>query len=252
MAEEVVLPMSMFMDLERSGPVPLYFQISQRIERAIQDGTLAPGSRLENEIAFGERLGLSRPTMRRAFQELVDKGLVVRRRGVGTQVVHGRVTRGIELTSLYDDLDRAGQHPETTVLRFEQVEAEQEVAEELGLKAGTAVLHVKRLRKTDHTAVAVMNNWLPPRFLDLERADLEEHGLYRLLRSRGATLKVAKQRIGARKANSEESELLDLERGAALLTMERTAFDSSGEAVEFGRHCYRPDLYSFSLTLVDK
>ena len=44
------------------------------------------------------RLGLSRPTIRRAIQDLVDKGLLVRRRGIGTQVVRGEVTRKLELT----------------------------------------------------------------------------------------------------------------------------------------------------------
>ena len=71
MNPEVILPMSVFMDIERSGPIPIYFQVSQRIEKAIQDGSLPAGSRLENEIALGDRLGLSRPTVRRAIQELV-------------------------------------------------------------------------------------------------------------------------------------------------------------------------------------
>ena len=64
---------------------PLYFQVSRQIEAAIDSGVLAPGDRLENEISLADRWGLSRPTMRRAIQELVDKGLLVRRRGIGTQ-----------------------------------------------------------------------------------------------------------------------------------------------------------------------
>ena len=60
------------------------------------------------------------------------------------------------------------------------------------------------------------------------------------------------QRIGAREATARESELLELRKAAAVLTMERTAFDTSGRAVEYGQHCYRPDLYSFEITLVDR
>src|SRR5699024_1307830 len=103
-------------DLDRNGPIPLYFQISQRLEQAIRDELLVPGARLENEIALAARLGLSRPTIRRAIQELVDKGMLVRRRGVGTQVVQGRVSRDVALTSLYDDLQRSGQEPTTELL----------------------------------------------------------------------------------------------------------------------------------------
>jgi DNA-binding GntR family transcriptional regulator len=79
-----------------------------------------------------------------------------------------------------------------------------------------------------------------------------KHGLYQVLRSRGVTMRVARQRIGARTSTSEESTLLDIDKNSALLTMDRTAFDNSGRAVEFGHHCYRPDLYSFEVTLVEK
>ena len=65
-------------------------------------------------------------------------------------------------------------------------------------------------------------------------------------------MRVAKQRLGARKASVQESTILDIEKNAALLTMDRTAYDNSGRAIEFGHHCYRPDLYSFEVTLVEK
>lgn len=74
-------------ELDRSSPVPLYYQVAREIERAIQAGSLVPGDRLDNETELANRLGLSRPTMRRAMQDLVSKGLLVRKRGVETQVV---------------------------------------------------------------------------------------------------------------------------------------------------------------------
>ncbi len=81
------------LSVDRSSPVPLYFQLSQQLETAIETGKLAPGSLLGNEIELAGRLGLSRPTVRQAIQSLVDKGLLVRRRGIGTQVVHSQVKR---------------------------------------------------------------------------------------------------------------------------------------------------------------
>lgn len=252
MNPEVILPMSAFMDIDRSGPIPIYFQVSQRIEKAINDGALPAGSRLENEIALGDRLGLSRPTIRRAIQELVDKGLLVRRRGIGTQVVHGQVTRGVDLTSLFDDLVRSGKKPVTQLLDMTVKAADSRVAKELGVDEGSTVLYLHRVRLADSTPVAVMENWLPADFADLSSDDVIEHGLYQVLRSRGVTMRVAKQRIGARRASTEESGFLEIDKGSAVLTMDRTAFDSSGRAVEYGHHCYRPDLYSFEVTIVEK
>src|SRR5690625_7968887 len=88
--EETVLPLTVFMDLDRNGPIPLYFQISQRLEPAIHDELLVPGARPEHEIALAARLGLSRAPIPRATQELGDKGVLRRRRGVGTDLVQGR------------------------------------------------------------------------------------------------------------------------------------------------------------------
>ncbi|GAA4267739.1 GntR family transcriptional regulator [Frondihabitans peucedani] len=246
------LPADLFMDLDRSGPMPLYFQVSSRIESAITSGDLPAGSRLENEVALGERLGLSRPTIRRAIQELVDKGLLVRRRGIGTQVVHGPVSRKVELTSLFDDLKAGDQSPTTRVLAHDVIPADEHVAEDLGIEVGAEVTHIRRLRLADDVPVALLENFLPVSVADLSADDFETFGLYQLLRGRGVTMRVAKQRIGARASHGDEAELLEIDEGGAVLTMSRTAYDASGRAVEVGYHCYRPDLYSFSITLVDK
>lgn len=244
-------PEDLLLDIDRSSPVPLYFQIASRIEKAIVDGELAPGARLENEIALGDRLNLSRPTVRRALQELVNKGLLVRRRGIGTQVVQGPVTRKVELTSLYEDLSRGGKHPETRLLSHEVVEAEERIAERLAVAAGSPVLHLRRLRLSDGVPLAVLENFLPEEFTDLSAGELQSRGLYQLMRGRGTLIRVAQQRIGARAATTEESQLLEIKSHGPVLTMDRTAYDNLGKAVEFGHHCYRPDLYEFEITLVD-
>ncbi|PZE38460.1 GntR family transcriptional regulator [Curtobacterium sp. MCPF17_031] len=252
MTNDGQLPSDLFMDLDRSGPMPLYHQVASRIEESIRSGAMPPGARLENEIALGERLGLSRPTIRRAIQDLVDKGLLVRRRGIGTQVVHGPVTRKVELTSLYDDLTQGSQQPTTKLLDRSDVPATRAVAEALGVEVGASVVHVLRVRFAEDVPMAVLENYLPPEFADITDEDLRAHGLYQLLRSRGVTMRVAKQRIGARAATDDEAGLLEIEDGDPVLTMSRTAYDASGRAVEYGVHCYRPDRYSFEVTLVDK
>lgn len=249
---EVILPLSLFSKLKRKSSSPLYFQLSELLETAILSGQLTAGDRLENEISICDRLGLSRPTVRRAIEELVDKGLLVRRRGLGTQVVHGQVTRGVELTSLFDDLERAGRKPSTKVIEFKTIPADSVVATQLGVSVGTKVLFLHRLRSAGKTPVAVMRNWIHPRFEHLTEQDVSKSGLYDWLRTQGASIQVAKQKIGARKASSQESNLLEIEKNSPLLTMDRTAFDNSGVALEFGHHCYRTDLYSFEFTIVER
>ncbi|WP_231626392.1 GntR family transcriptional regulator [Streptomyces apocyni] len=236
--------------MDRSSPVPLYFQLSQQLESAIEQGTLAPGSLLGNEIDLAERLGLSRPTVRQAIQSLVDKGLLVRRRGVGTQVVHSHVKRPLELSSLYDDLEAAGQRPTTRVLRTTVEPASAEVAAALGIAEGGDVHRVERLRLAHDEPMAYLRNHLPIGLLTLDSPQLEATGLYRLLRAAGITLHSARQSIGARAATAVEAEPLGEHAGAPLLTMERTTFDDTGRAIEFGSHLYRASHYSFEFQLL--
>jgi DNA-binding GntR family transcriptional regulator len=164
-------------ELDRSSPVPLYYQLAQAIEAAIRDGELAPGDRFENELALAKRLTLSRPTTRRAIQELVDKGLLVRKRGVGTQVVQNPVHRRVELTSLFDDLARAGQEPTTQLLDYRVGPPDEEVAGELNLAADREVVSIHRLRCANGEPLAVMTNHLPVEIAP-DAEELESNGLY--------------------------------------------------------------------------
>lgn len=236
--------------IDRSSPVPLYFQVAQRLEQMIESGEMPPGSRLENEIALADQLGLSRPTMRQAIQHLVDKGLLVRKRGVGTQVVHARVRRQIELSSLFDDLDRAHRQPSTEILSFGLVEAPDDVAVALRLPPGTEVVAFERLRYAQDEPLALMRNFLPVGVADITAEKLTQRGLYQVLRDAGVQLRIADQTISARKASTTEARLLHESRGAPLLTMLRTAYDHANRAVEYGNHLYRASRYSFELTLV--
>jgi DNA-binding GntR family transcriptional regulator len=238
--------------LDRGSPVPLYFQVAQQIESMIDRGELSPGAKLENEIQLADQMGLSRPTMRQAIQYLVDKGLLVRKRGVGTQVVHGQVKRTVELSSLYDDLQHANQSPSTRVISAELVPATDDIAAALRVPPGAGVVRLERLRYANDKPLAILQNWLPDGLADLTPERLEKQGLYELLRTAGVHLRVASQRIGARAATSREADLLTERRGAPLLTMSRTTYDDGSRAVEYGSHVYRPSLYSFEIALVER
>ncbi len=237
--------------IDRSSPVPLYHQLAEQLTAAIESGRLQPGDPFENELALTERLELSRPTVRRAIAELVNRGLLVRRRGIGTTVASQVIHRRDELTSLFDDMERRGQTPRTTVLQFATDATDPTAAEVLGVPADTPLLFVERVRYAGDIPTALMHNWLPPRLSDITREELEEESLYALLRVRGVHPSVAHQTIGARRPTAYERRQLGLAAGDPLLTMERRAYDAAGAAVEFGSHCYRYDQYAFDVTVHD-
>jgi DNA-binding GntR family transcriptional regulator len=236
-------------EVDRTSPVPLYFQVATRLQELIEKGEIGVGARIENEVDLAERLGVSRPTTRRAIQYLVERGMLVRKRGVGTQVVHPKVRRPVELSSLYDDLVSADRAPRTEVLKLEVVPATQEIATALEIAAGTEVTWIERLRYAGGEPLALMHNAIPLDLIRLTAEDLAGHGLYELLRRAGFVPRIATQVIGARSAGAAEARILAEKRGASLLTMTRTAWDAGGRALEYGSHVYRASRYSFELNL---
>lgn len=236
--------------VDRSSPVPLHHQVSQHLEQSIESGEIPHGSLLGNEVALAKAMGLSRPTVRRAMQHLVDKGLVVRRRGIGTRVVQPKVRRPLELSSLYDDLAATGRAPTTEVLEIGQVAAPQDVAGLLRVDIGEAVVRLVRLRRANGSPIAKMTNYLPAKVGELDIANLEAQGLYEVLRERGIQLHSATQTIGARNATPAEARLLAEPRSASLLTMQRITYDDHGAAVEYGTHIYAASRYSFEIDLL--
>lgn len=237
--------------IDRSIPVPLYFQLAQAIERAILNGTLEPGDRIENELDLAKRLNLSRPTARQAIQALADKGLLVRKRGVGTQVVQNQVHRPVQLTSLFDDLTRAGQKPTTRLLDYRLARPDADIAKELGVAVDARFVVIRRLRSAGGLPLAILTNHLPAEFAPAPDL-LETNGFYECLRAKGIHIALARQRIGARSADRAEAKLLDERTNAPLLTMQRVAFDDSGRPVELGRHIYRASRHCFDTTVVDR
>jgi len=238
-------------ELDRGSPVPLYYQLAQSMETAIRSGRLSSGSHLDNELELARQLRVSRPTVRRAIAVLANKGLLIRRHGIGTLVVPVPVQRPARLNSLFDDLKESGQAPTTRLLAYETVPAPAEVAGSLQLPRGRRVLHFERLRLASDRPLALMRSFMPlPLAEVVTQVGLTSIGLYQLLRQNGIYLRLGTQSIGARSAQRREARLLKVPAGTPVLTMWRVTYDDAGQPVEYGSHVYRADRYSFEMSVV--
>jgi DNA-binding GntR family transcriptional regulator len=243
------MAMQLQVSIDRTSPVPLYHQLAQQLAAAIDTGVLKPGDAFENELSLADRLDLSRPTVRRAIVELVTRGLLVRRRGIGTTVAKEVIHRRNELTSLHDDLTRGGRVPLTQIREFGTDFVDTRAAAILGLEPDAKLVYLERLRSVEEGPLALMRNWLAPTWADLDLDELVTQGLYSMMRRRGVTPSVAHQTIGARPAEPTERKALQMDKNDPVLTMTRRAYDAAGNPIEFGDHCYRYDRYLFDLTV---
>jgi DNA-binding GntR family transcriptional regulator len=238
--------------VDQTSPVPLYHQVARQLEDSIASGRLAKGAFLPSEIELAGRWGISRPTARRAIQELVDQGLLVRRRGVGTQVVSAQLRRQAALTSLYDEMADAKRRPTTRVVTLERVSADDHVAELLEVDEGTTVTYLERIRLGAGQPLAIMRNWLHGEAAEsLTAAELEIHGLYELLRARLVRPRVADRIIGAAAATRQQAKALGLRTGDPLVTVQIVMRDDQGSCFDLGRHVYDAAHYTIEMRAVE-
>jgi len=168
---------------------------------------------------------------------------VVKHRGIGNVVAPEPVSRDITV-SPYDHLHAAGRNPRTQVLAFEEVPADEVLAEAWGTAPAT-VIHIRRLRFDGDTPIAVLDNLVMPELVRFSAADLERTGLYVLLRAAGVTVTNGKLSLHARAATKQEAQLLGLRRPACMLEQLRDGFAADGSPVERGHHVYPGGRYSF-------
>ena len=238
--------------VDPSSSEPLYEQVAQHLRRAVEEGLLRSGDRLDGEIGLAERWGISRQTMRRATGELVGQGVLLRKHGVGTQVAPRPGWQPTGVRSVYDEMLAAGRKPSTVVTRFALVTPGVEVLHALDLAPGAKVYRIGRLRMVDRKPLAVMQNWLPNEIAGIRRDVLQAHGLYQVLRDLGVEMRIARQSVGAEAAGKANARALGIKIGAPVLSVHTVTYDNSGRPVEMGRHIYRAESFRYHITNVDR
>lgn len=234
-----------------NSPIPRYILIATAIQQSIEDGTYEPGVPLPTEDEFAESFGVSRATVRQGVGELVNRGLVVRRRGSGTYVLAaakqriGQRFRG-SLIDLMSETKRAGVR-DIDIQRSVAIPSRFATLLELEEPVGTIV---RRTRLMDKTPFAYTINYLPNTHGSvLTKKDLRSESLMALLERSGVELQGARQSVHPQLATLELSERLELPySGAPVLFVERLVWSSDETPVEVAQTWYRGDHYEYTVT----
>jgi GntR family transcriptional regulator len=234
-----------------SDTVALYAQVRESIREQISSGALKPGEKLPPEEELVTLMGASRMTIRRGILDLIDEGVLYRRRGVGTFVAYRHIDRDHNrLTPYIEAAAEEGFVPRIEVLAREIVGATLLVARALNLREDEPVVRVRTLRLADEEPLAVHDEHVPYRlYPDILEASIETRQLWELLSDHGYPVKRAVQRVEARLADEEIAQLLGIEEGAPILYKLRTVFSEDGTPVEFAICHNRGDRYSLTTTL---
>jgi len=173
-------------------------RVADELRSRIKDGTLPPGTRLSNEMELARALGVSRSTLRAAFDRLMLDGLIVRKRGVGTFVT----TQPVVVTHLNINLGvtefvrSSGAKPGMAELTMRQEPADERVAARLRLEPKAPVIAIERVRTANERRVIFSREFMPAHLLETYRRKFSVQDLEQFLRAEQSLYAFLKQCLG--------------------------------------------------------
>lgn len=236
--------------LNKNSPIPLYYQIAERIKEQIAAGELLAGAQLPPERELGEQLQVSRMTVRQAVNYLVREGLLDVRPGVGTFIAQPKLTYdALHLLGFSEEMARSGGTTESEVLEQALTVPSARVATKLKLKAQEHVVRIVRLRRVNGEPILLETSMIAALLCPgLETVDLSNHSLYALLEtSYGLHLQRTQQTIEGVIANQHEQQLFGLRSDAAMILLEGITYDLGEQPIEYFKAVYRGDRCKFEL-----
>jgi GntR family transcriptional regulator, N-acetylglucosamine utilization regulator len=235
--------------IDRSTPVPLYFQIAEHLRRSLFQGKMRQGDLLTTDERVQEEFSVSRATARKAIDELVDEGLVERITGKGTFVAEPRLQVPLPaMLSFTEEIKRRGMRPSSRVVTVGWTPVMGHAAQALGLEAGARVLRLERIRYADAKPILHSVDLLPDG-LGIGPEDEFGGSLYELMEQRGIHLAECQNVIEAAVTDQRLGKLLEVGKNFPVLALRRTTYDARGRPVLYEDAACRSDLYRYAVRM---
>lgn len=245
----------MHVNLEYSrGNQPLYVQLANAIEDYITLENMQPGDLLPSESTLATENRLSRATIMKAYDLLIERGRITRRQGKGTFVRAKPMERMLpELTSFSEHVHGLGLTPSSSLLAFEIMPARASNRPVSAFADNTDLVVLERLRSVNGTVVGLQRVTVA---LDVaDRIGLDEHSaakpdfsLYSALRTNGIYLNGGEETLRAINADERDAALLGVDEGTALIEVTRESRDTADDLIEIVRARYLGSQYLYHIS----
>lgn len=237
--------------IDRSSPVPYYYQLRQILEELVTSGQMKVDDRLPSESELCETFEISRTVVRQALADLDNEGMIRRVKGKGSFVAAPKTSESLvqSLTSLHEDVRARGQRLESRVLRLEAEPVSPHVAPLLDLGPSDRIILLERLRLVNGLPWVVTTNHLPydlcSRILEM---DMRDRSLYDTLEvDLGVPLDHGWRSVDAALAGNTIGRHLGIGPDAPVLRLTGVTFQASGQPVEYFVSAHRGDSSRFQV-----
>lgn len=235
------------MAIDSAPVIPYYFQIKQDILRRIRSQEIREGEKIPSETEIASTYRVSRPTVRRAIDELVFAGYLYRHQGKGTFVSPQRFVEDLTDYVPFAETARAsGRNPHVKVLSKEIQVATEQMCRDLQLRPGAKLIEVVGVRYADEEPIAIRTSYYPELLMpDLVDRLTGDRVLSEVVREYGLEPHRARHTLQVVRARKEDALTLAVSVGDPLILWEGVVFDTAGAPFELSRALYRADKYQF-------
>ncbi len=243
----IIAKIRMKFSIDHKSAIPLYIQAEKLLRKIIELPEHQQGKLLPNEVQMASSLGISRNTLRQAINKLVFEGLLIRKKGVGTIVTKPVDSKAKNWKSFSQEMKTKGINIVNYDIEFKWLVPEIEILQFFGLKAGSKVLKMERLRGEDSGPFVFFISYFHPR-IGLTGQEDFNRPLYDIMEEDySVTVKLSQEEITATAANKEMADKLEMNLGEPILKRKRFVFDPGRRPIEFNIGYYRADSFVYTL-----
>lgn len=236
--------------LDPNSSIPLYMQLAELLRGFIQSDKLQFGDRFPSEMELAESYGVSRITVRKAIEDLVNDGLLIRRQGKGTFASRPKIDREmVNVTSFTDRMQARGMIAGARSMGVKVTPATAKMAALLGVPESSGIAEIQRLRLINDEPVSLETSYLSvERCPGIQHENLVDQSLYQLLDKKyGLRPVFSSKTLELTSASPGESRLLNTVKGAPLFLMTALIYSEQRQAMEFVKIISRGDRFRFQM-----
>jgi GntR family transcriptional regulator len=236
-----------------NSPIPLYHQLKEILKEGITSGKWSAGELVPSEHLLQSEYKVSRNTVQKAINELVQEGFLLRKQGKGTFAATPKLEQS--LTGFYsfsEAMLSRGITPRVSIISLAESPATDTAARFLQIASGEMLTTLTRVRYADQEPIMVETSYVPVSVAPgLLSKNLGESALYSVLSNDyGVFVKKAKEMFEPVLIREWESKWLEVKIGYPALLLDRIAYDTTGKPVEFCRSIVRGDRCRFYTELL--
>lgn len=227
-----------------------YAEIAEDIRNGILSGQYNPNEQLPLEKEMCESYGVSRITIKKAVDELVIQGLIIKRRGSGTFVkaVGGDDVQELSMAKQFEGFSESnkGKEVTSTIVKFEVIHPTEEIATKLKITSDDFVYYIIRARYADGEPYVLEYTYMPIGLIPGIKNDILTSSIYNYIEDKlKLKIKSAHRVIRAMLPNEQEQEWLKIESNFPILEVEQVGFLDNGQPFEYSKSHHRSDKIEF-------